>query len=136
MERVVAVPLALIATAATGGCGGGSGHQQTIPPVTEQVRQALVASLQNPSLPAMSDAQRPRLPFTAVASCSGPDGGGAGQYRCVTTPRGSRGVRLITVEVKNNGQWSTQPLPVQARLHGRPTSAVTGLWGVGIELPK
>jgi hypothetical protein len=135
MDRALAALLALSAAAVAAGCGGGTRHQQTTPPVTEQVRQALVASLNNPSLPAMTDAQRPRLPFTAVASCSGPDGGGAGQYQCQTTPRGPDGIDSITVQVRSNGQWSTQPLAVKARLRGHSTSAVTGLWGVGVQLP-
>jgi hypothetical protein len=137
MDRVLAALLVLIASAVVVGCGGGSGHQRTgvpSPPVTEQVRQALLDALHHPSPPTMTDAQRPRLPFTAVAACSGPKSGGVGRYRCVTTPRGTDGIRSVLVRVRSDGQWSTQPLTVTARLHGHRTRAVTGLWGVGIQM--
>ncbi|HVP03703.1 MAG TPA: hypothetical protein VMT10_14125 [Solirubrobacteraceae bacterium] len=139
MHVVRAALLALTASAAAAGCGGGTSPQQTAAPalpVSEQVRQALLDSLHGPSLPEMADAQRPRLPFTAVAGCSGPAQGGAGQYRCVTTPRGIHGVRAVTVRVSSNGQWSTQPLQVEARLRGHATRAATSVWGFGIRLPK
>jgi hypothetical protein len=137
MRRVLMLLGGLAAVAS--GCGGGTKQPQggvPMPPVTQQVRHALVDSLRNPSLPAITDAQRPRLPFIAVAGCSRPDGGGAGQYQCATTPRGADGMRSITVQVDNKGQWSTQPLTVRTQLHGRPTSAVTSVWGVGIQLPS
>jgi hypothetical protein len=139
MHRVLIALLALIASAVAAGCGGGTGHQQTgvpTPPVAEQVRHALRDSLKSPTLPAMTDAQRPRLPFTAVADCSGPAGGGAGRYRCLTTPRKTHGIRSIIVQVRSDGQWSTQPLAVETTLHGRGTTAVTSVWGFGIRMPS
>jgi hypothetical protein len=126
---------------AVAGCGGGAKrHEQragaATPRVTEQVRQALADSLKRPFSPNMSTAQLPRLPFVAVASCAGPVAGGAGSYRCVTTPRGAHGMRSVTVRVKSDGSWSTQPIRVPTGVHGHGTPAVTAIWGAGIQLPS
>lgn len=125
-------------TAAASGCGG-TNHQEggvPRPTVTEQVRQALLDASKSPALPDMSAAQRPRLPFVGVTACTGPTGGGAGRYECATRPRGRHGLRSITVNVTRDGKWSTQSLPVAAKVHGQRTSVVNlGLWGLGIRVP-
>jgi hypothetical protein len=139
MHRVLLALGALAASTVAIGCGGGATHHQTSAPpsaVTEQVRQALVDSLKNPALPDMATAQRLRLPYLAVGACTGLAGGRAGRYKCETTPRGSRGIRSITVQVAPDGTWSTQPLPVEARVHGHQTTAVTSVWGFGIRIPS
>jgi hypothetical protein len=137
--RCVLMLLGALAAAASG-CGGGAKHQEggvPAPPVTEQVRQALLDALRNPALPEMRAAQRPRLPFVGVTACTGPTGGGAGRYECATRPRGRHGIRSITVNVTPDGKWSTQSLAVDARVHGHRTSAVNfGLGGVGIQVPS
>jgi hypothetical protein len=131
--------LGVIAAVASG-CGGGTKQQEggvPTPPVTDQLRQALLDALKNPALPDMSAAHRPRLPFVAVTTCTGPIGGGAGRYECATSPRGRHGIRSITVNVARDGKWSTQPLAVHATVHGHRTGAVNfGLWGFGIRLPS
>jgi hypothetical protein len=137
MHRALMALGALAATTLASACGGGK-HQQSsapTPPVIEQVRQALLDSLKIPALPDMTTDQHPLLPYTAVGACVGPTGGGAGRYQCATTPRGRRGVRSITVQVRGDGEWSTQPLTVWATLHGRRTTAATSLWGTGIHIP-
>ena len=139
MRRALIGLDALAALVVAAGCGGGTTREQAnvaTPPVTEQVRQALRDSLKGPVLPDMTTAQHPRLPFVAVAGCTGPTGGGAGRYECATTPRGGHGIRSITVEVRRDGRWSTQPLTVQARVHGHRATAVTSVWGFGIRLPS
>ena len=130
--------IALGALLIAGGCGGGgprhSPPRAATPPVAQQVRAALLESLSRPALPDMTTAQRPHLPFVAISACSGPAGGAAGRYRCATTPRGRRGLRSVTVQVKRDGTWSTQPLTVTLR--GRRTTAVTSVWGTGIRMPS
>jgi hypothetical protein len=129
---------AAAATVGLGGCGGGSHPRDAgvrARPVAEQLRQALTDSLKAPALPDMVSVRRPRLPFVAVSGCTGPAAGAAGRYTCATTPRGRRGVRSVAVHVRSDGSWSTDPIPVQATLHGHGTTAVTGIWGAGIRLP-
>jgi hypothetical protein len=126
--------------AAASGCGADAKHQDRgapAPAVAEQVRQALLGALKNAALPDMQAAQRPRLPFVGVTACTGPTAGRAGRYECTTRPRGRYGIRSITVNVTRDGTWSTQSLPMVARVHGHRTSAANfGLWGVGIQLPS
>ena len=136
MARALLASAAVIAALLMTACAGGTKHDpsDTAQPVSEQVRQALVDALDHPALPDMSAAQRPRLPYVDVGVCVGPSGGGAGRYRCTTTPRGPDGVRSISVQVGHDGAWSTQPLTVRATLHGRSTTAATSVWGTGIHL--
>jgi hypothetical protein len=83
-----------------------------------------------------------------VGSCTGPPSGGAGAYRCTTTPRGPGGVRSVTVAVARDGTWSTTlpgsrgpggpkppPPPGSARFVGRANGGMA-LWGAGIRLPR
>jgi hypothetical protein len=131
--------LGALAAVATG-CGGGTKRQEggvPTPPVTDQVRQALLDALKNPAVPDMRAAQRSRLPFVTVTACAGPTGGGAGRYECATSPRGRHGIRSITVNVTRDGRWSTQAPSSHARLHGDRTAAVNfGLSGFGIRVPS
>jgi hypothetical protein len=83
----------------------------------------------------MTPSQQPQLPYTAVTSCAGPRAGGAGRYRCATTPRGARGVRSVTVLVGRDGQWSSEPLTIAVTHRGHPIGARTAVWGVGIRFP-
>jgi hypothetical protein len=114
-----------------GACGGGGHHNASPAPVAEQVRQALLDALTHPALPALNTARRPQLPYVGVSVCVGPAHGGAGRYRCTTTPRGRRGLRSITVRVKPDGSWSTEAVKVR----GQRSAGVTSIWGVGIRLP-
>jgi hypothetical protein len=139
MARALSASTVVIATMLVSACGGGgTKHDQphTAQPVSEQVRQALVDALKSPALLDMSPAQRPRLPYVGVGVCVGPQQGGVGRYRCTTTPRGPHGVHSISVQVRRDGAWSTQPLTVRATLYGRPTTAETSVWGAGIHLPS
>jgi len=137
MRHLLSISAVLLATTA-GGCGGGkqaATHTAAQRPVASQVREALVEALHGQALAAQPmQATRSHLPFVAVGHCAGP--GRAGTYRCTTTPRGSRGVREVTVEVEASGQWSTRPLRVQTTLHGHPTSAMAAVWGVGLRVPR
>jgi hypothetical protein len=139
MTRTPAASVAVIAALLVTACGGGAtkkAQPDEARSVSQQVRQALLDALKKPALPDMSAAQRPRLPYIAVGSCVGPPQGGAGGYRCTTTPRGPHGVRSITVQVERGGAWSTQPPTVRATLNGRPMTAATAVWGAGIQLPR
>jgi len=132
--------VAVIVTALLiGACGGGHANHrerpEPAPPVKEQVREALLGALGTPAFTGLTAAHRPRLPYGAVASCKGPADGGAGRYRCVTTPRGRHRLRSVDVQVKSDGQWSTRPLHIETTFRGRRLSAVTAVWGVGIQLP-
>jgi hypothetical protein len=122
---------------AAAGCGGG--HHDAPPPVRQapvasQVREALAGALGSPALTGLFPTHDPQLPWRAVGICHGP--GGPGTYRCATTPRGSHGVRTVTVTVKRGGQWTTRALPVATTWHGRRLSARTAVWGVGIRVPR
>jgi hypothetical protein len=111
------------------GCGGASQEQAastSVLPVSVQVHDALTSALRH-SPPR-------RLPYVAVAACTGPATGGAGRYRCQTTPRPQRGVREVKVVVRSNGTWSTSPMPVVGVINGHHATAMSGLWGV-IHLP-
>jgi hypothetical protein len=137
MRRVLMLLGALAAV--TSGCGGGAKQQEggvPTPPVTDQVRQALLDALKNPALPDVSAEQRPRLPFVTVTACTGPTGGGAGRYECATSPRGRHGIRSITVNVTRDGKWSTQPVTTDARSHGHTSAVNFGLAGFGIRIPR
>ena len=130
MKRVALMGLVLVC----GGCGGGgSKTAPPTPPVAEQVREALSGALGSPALTGVVPAQRPQLPYTAVRACTGP--GGAGRYRCTTTPRGRRGVRIVAVRVKPDGQWSSEVLTIALNQRGRRMAARTAVWGVGIRFP-
>jgi hypothetical protein len=102
---------------------------QPPPPLTQQVHDALLAALR-----ADPSASQAPVPYSDVGVCTGPTAGGAGAYRCATTPRGPSGVRSVTVDVRADGGWAARPLPAQTTLHGRRTIAQTGVWGVGLRL--
>jgi hypothetical protein len=138
MARMLAALGSVTAVMVIGACGG-PGPRRESPAsarsVSEQVRQALLGVLESPALPQMATARRPRLPYSAVRACVGPPQGSAGRYRCATTPRGPRGVRSVAVQVRSDGEWSTQPLPVETTVSGHSATAVTSVWGTGIQLP-
>src|SRR5438552_8934422 len=124
-KRLTVSGLFGLALAVTG-CGGGdkrlhgaAADGDHAPPVAEQVREALLGALGSPALTGLMAAQQPQLPYRAVRRCMGPAGGGPGRYRCATTPRGSRGVRTVTVRGTADGQWSTEPLRIVTTLRGR-----------------
>jgi hypothetical protein len=133
--------LGLIAAALTAGllpgCGGKRGSAAPAaapPPVAVQVRDALMGALRQPAAPLA--AQRTRLPYRSVAACTGPAAGGAGRYRCHTTPTGRHGLREVAVDVRADGTWSTAPVPVTRMFRGHRRPAVSSIWGTGIRMPR
>lgn len=120
------------------GCGGKSSPATPSagppPPVAVQVRDALMGALRQPAAPLA--AQRARLPYRSVAACTGPAAGGAGRYRCHTTPRGRHGLRELAVDVRADGTWSTAPVPVSSMFRGHRRPAVSSIWGTGIRMPR
>jgi hypothetical protein len=128
---------AVFVAAVLGGCGGS--HRTADPPpaapppVAEQVHDALMNALREPAAPLA--AQRTRLPYRAVAGCTGPSAGGAGRYRCRTTPRGPHGLRELAVDVRADGTWATAPVPGSSMFRGHRRPAVSSIWGTGIRVP-
>jgi hypothetical protein len=140
MRRVPAIWCVVSAAALAAGCGGASHNPAAAappaPPVAEQVRDALRGALHNPlTVPAIVTA-RPRLPYAAVSGCTGPAGGAAGTYRCATTPLDPGGVHTVTVDVHRDGRWATHPIPLQTTIRGHRTTAMTGVWGFGLRMPR
>ena len=133
MKRAALIGLVLM----LGGCGGShrTPRAPAPPAVAEQVREALLGALGSPALTGMTPAQQPQLPYTAVTSCRGPRAGGAGRYRCATTPRGDKGVRSVAVRVRRSGQWSSEPLTIAVTHRGHRIGARMAVWGVGIRFP-
>lgn len=140
MRRVLVVVGLGSAAALVGACGGASQQRPPVPPsatpVAEQVRDALRASLHNQPTVSGVATPRPRLPYAAVRACTGPAAGAQGAYRCSTTPFGPRGVRTVIVDVRRDGKWATRPIPVQTTIRGRRTTAMTGVWGFGLRMPR
>ena len=114
---------------ALAGCGGASDQPTTaaaVPPVSDQVHDALTSALAH---------SRPeRLPFAAVGACTGPAAGGPGSYRCQTTPKPRHGVSEVRVAVHADGTWATPPMQVTGVINGHQRPATSGLWGV-LHLP-
>jgi hypothetical protein len=136
MQRFPGMTGAALVAAVLGGCGGShrsAGPAAAPPPVADQVRDALMNALREPAAPLA--AQRTRLPYRAVAGCTGPSAGGAGRYRCRTAPRGPHGLRELAVDVRADGTWSTAPVPVSRMFRGHRRPAVSSVWGTGIRLP-
>lgn len=128
-------------TVGLGACGGGGGAARgpaaVTPPIGEQVRTVLMAALAGPALrDPLSPTQPGRLPFVAVTRCQGPPRGGAGAYRCTTTPRGPHGVRTIIVDVKPGGTWSMRPVAVEVVTHGQRRRAMRGVFGAGLRVGR
>ena len=123
----------LAATAALSGCGGGQPKSQepAPPPVGRQVHDVLLAATDGPGMNG-----QPALPYVDVGVCTGPADGGAGAYRCSTTPRGRSGVRTVVVDVKADGSWQSEMFPVETTLQGRRTTAQRGVWGAGLRLAR
>jgi hypothetical protein len=134
MQRLLRIAGAVLAPLLLLGCGAdhrsAGPHAAPPPPVAVQVRDALVTALHQPAAP------RARLPYRAVAGCTGPATGGAGRYRCHTTPRGEHGLRELAVDVRADGTWSTAPVPVTSVLRGHRRPAVSSVWGTGIRMPR
>jgi hypothetical protein len=135
--RTIVIVAVLASAPAAGGCGDGGQATRPAPQpptVARQVHDALQGTLDQaaPGLPS----GRPRLPFVAVGSCTGPAAGGPGSYRCATTPRGARGVRAISVDGRADGTWASEQFRVVTTLHGRRTPGRSAVWGTGIRLPR
>ena len=138
MQRLLGTTAAFLATALLLGCGGShdsaTSKAAPTPPVAVQVRDALMSALLQPAARLVPEPTR--LPYLAVAGCTGPSAGGAGRYRCRTTPRGPHGLRELAVDVRADGTWATAPVPVSRMFRGHRRPAVSSVWGFGIRLPR